>query len=121
MPIPTCDQLIFPLLQVQAERPEGLKSHDAHEAVADLISLTEDDKKTLLPSGRQQVYRNRIGWAHDRLKRAKLSQSIQRVLWQLNQAGIDFYKENRNGLSDEQLKQFRDFLRSDGFRQSCFG
>ena len=38
-------------------------------------------------SGAQPIYRNRAGWAHDRLKRAGLSSSPRRGSWQITQAG----------------------------------
>jgi len=47
----------------------------AHEAVAQVLGLSDADKAELLPSGQQPVYQNRNGWAHHRLKRAGLSES----------------------------------------------
>jgi restriction system protein len=36
-----------------------------------------------LPSGAQLIYKNRAGWAHDRLKRAGLSSSSRRGSWKI--------------------------------------
>jgi restriction system protein len=38
----------------------------------------------------QAVYKNRSGWAHDRLKRAGYSPSPRRRVWQLTVAGVAF-------------------------------
>jgi len=39
------------------------------------LGLTPDERAERVPSGVQHVYKNRNGWAHDRLKRAGLSTS----------------------------------------------
>ena len=61
MAIPTYDQFILPLLQVLAESPDGLRSRDAYDAVASRAELSNEDRAMMLPSGRQAVYKNRIG------------------------------------------------------------
>lgn len=90
MDLPTYDEFIEPLLRVLAANPEGLRAPDAHELVAQRTGLSDESKQVLLPSGRQAVYKNRIGWAHDRLKRAGLSSSPARALWVLTPAGRTF-------------------------------
>ena len=40
------------------------------KAVATRLGLSDADKVELLPSGQQPAFKNRNGWAHDRLKRA---------------------------------------------------
>lgn len=69
MPVPTYDQFIEPLYLL-AEHPDGIRAAEAHELVGDRKHLTEADRQELLPSGVQPLYKNRIAWAHDRLKRA---------------------------------------------------
>jgi restriction system protein len=71
MSIPTYDVFIPTLLRVLAAHPEGLRSRDAHEEVGNAVGLSEEDRAMLLPSGGQAIHQNRIGWAHDRLKRAE--------------------------------------------------
>lgn len=73
MGVPTYDQFIEPILRYLAAHPEGAPARDVHDAAADALHLTDTDRAEVLPSGVQQVYKNRAGWAHDRLKRAKLS------------------------------------------------
>ena len=73
MPVPTYDTFIEPILRYLAEHPDGAAARDAHEAAATALGLRHADKQELLPSGVQPVYKNRAGWAHDRLKRAGLS------------------------------------------------
>ena len=102
MAVPTYDQLIAPLLKVLAAHPDGIKIRDAYDAVAEEIGLTDEEKRELLPSGKQPVYMNRIGWANDRLKRAGLARSPADVpatrTWQLTDRGIALAREYPNGL-----------------------
>jgi restriction system protein len=56
---------------------------------------------TLLPSGAQPIYKNRAGWAHDRLKRAGLSSSPRRGFWKATPEGIAFANEHSAPFSSE--------------------
>ena len=95
MPVPTYDQFIEPILRYLAATPEGATARDAHEAAADALNLSEAQRQELIASG-QATYKNRAGWAHDRLKRAGLSCSAKRGYWKLTDAGIT-YAVNRPG------------------------
>lgn len=55
----------------------------------------------MLPSGAQPIYKNRAGWAHDRLKRAGLSSSPKRGFWKATAEGLDFASRNAEPLSPE--------------------
>ena len=59
------------------------------------------DRAELLPSGVQAVYKNRAGWAHDRLKRAGYSASLRRGYWKLTPEGVGICHANREPLSTE--------------------
>jgi CBS domain-containing protein len=87
MAIPTFEEFIEPLLQFLATHPEGARTTEAYAALADACQLSESDRAQLLPTGRQPLYQNRITWAHDRLKRAGISSSPQRGLWQITEPG----------------------------------
>jgi len=102
--IPTYDQFIDPLLRYLSEQPEGAPTRDVYRALADRLHLTEAERLEMLPSRQQPVYQNRIGWAHDRLKRAALSSSPRRSLWQLTGKGRTFVGEHPRALSEEQLE-----------------
>ena len=94
MPVPTYDKFIEPILRELARHPDGMRARDAHEAAADALSLSEVDRSERLPSGVQTVYKNRAGWAHDRLKRAGLSSSPRRGYWKLTEKGLEFARDN---------------------------
>jgi restriction system protein len=101
MPVPTYDQFIEPLLRYLVRNPDGVAAKLAHEEAANALGLTEEDRQTLLPSGAQPMYKNRAGWAHDRLKRAGLSSSPRRGFWKVTTEGIAFAKEHPDPFSIE--------------------
>ncbi|WP_337880598.1 restriction endonuclease [Rheinheimera sp.] len=103
MAIPTYDLFIEPVLRFLATRPDGALAREVYEAAADAMQLTEEERAELLPSQAQQVYKNRIGWAHDRLKRAGLSSSARRGVWCLTDEGKLFASTNAGPLSEGQV------------------
>ena len=112
MSVPTYDKFIEPVLRFIAAYPEGVLARDAHEAAALALGLTDADRQELLPSGMQLVYKNRIGWAHDRLKRAGLSGSLRRGLWCITKKGLTFLAQHPAPFSQSDIEQlalgFRD-------------
>jgi restriction system protein len=88
MPVPTYDYFIEPILRYLASKPNGTSAKDAHEHAANILGLSDEDRQELLPSGTQPAYKNRAGWAHDRLKRAGLSSSVRRGFWQITPEGL---------------------------------
>lgn len=90
MSVPTYDQFIEPILRHLVAHPDGASARDVHEAAAASLGLTESDRQQLVPSGVQPVYKNRAGWAHDRLKRSGYSTSPRRGFWKVSPDGIEF-------------------------------
>jgi restriction system protein len=83
----------------------GLLARDVHDAAAGALRLSETVRAELLPSGVQAVYKNRAGWAHDRLKRAGYSASLRRGYWKLTPPeGVAFARTNREPLSPEAVE-----------------
>lgn len=101
MSVPTYDKFIEPLLRILALHPDGVPARSAHEGVAETLGLCAEDRQLLLPSGAQLVYKNRAGWAHDRLKRAGLSSSPRRGFWQITPAGLAFAAEHDSPFASE--------------------
>ena len=105
MSVPTYDHFIEPVMRYLAEPPEGAPARDVHDAAADALHLSDADRAELLPSGAQRVYKNRIGWAHDRLKRAGFSRSLRRGHWQLTEQGHAFAGSHPAPLSAEAVEK----------------
>ena len=105
MPVPTYDQFIEPLLRFLAQHPDGVTARQASDAAAAALGVSEEQKQELLPSGAQPIYRNRAGWAHDRLKRAGFSSSPRRGSWQITQAGREFLAQQASPLPSEVTRE----------------
>lgn len=104
MPIPTYDQFIEPLLRFLAQHPEGVRSSVVYAALADQVGLNDDEREQRLPSRRQPVHHNRIGWAHDRLKRAGLSTSARRGVWTITAKGIDLVRRHPGAFTADEVE-----------------
>ena len=105
MPVPTYDRFIEPVLRYLSAHPDGASARDVHDAAAVSLGLTDADRAELVPSGVQTVYKNRAGWAHDRLKRSGLSTSLKRGFWNLTEAGRAFARANPTPLREEVVER----------------
>ncbi|MGX5732111.1 restriction endonuclease [Pseudoxanthomonas beigongshangi] len=105
MAVPTYDKFIEPILRFLANHPEGSPAKEAHEAAANALGISEQDRHELLPSGVQPIYKNRAGWAHDRLKRAGLSASPRHGFWKLTEQGRTFAARHPAPLNADELEQ----------------
>ena len=111
MTVPTYDQFIEPIMRFLAKNPDGTPAKLAHEAAANALNLTDEDRLQMLTSGAQQVYKNRAGWAHDRLKRAELSSSPKRGFWKLTPEGTLLANAQVGPLSSELIHKIAiDFI-----------
>lgn len=62
---------MLPLLEFAADdRDHSFKECVKH--LADVLRLTGEERRQLLPSGRQEVFKNRAGWAKWHLQLAGL-------------------------------------------------
>lgn len=105
MPVPTYDRFIEPLLRFLATRPSGVSTREAHEAVARTLGLSSQDMQELLPSGAQPIFKNRAGWAHDRLKRAGLSLTPRRGFWRISNDGLRFVESHPAALTPDEVER----------------
>ena len=104
MSVPTYDKFIEPILRYLAANPGGATARDVHEAAARALNLSEPQLQELIASG-QATYKNRAGWAHDRLKRAGLSSSAKRGYWKLTEAGAVYSTQHPSPLTTDQVEQ----------------
>lgn len=111
MSVPTYDQFIEPILRFLAAHPEGEPASVVHEAAAEALHLGEQQRQEYVSSG-QAVYKNRSGWAHDRLKRAGLSSSVKRGFWKLTEKGIDYATQHTSPLSPAEVERLATIYKS---------
>jgi len=78
MAIPDYQTIMLPLLRLASDGREH-ENQDAAEELAKHFQLSDEDRSELLPSGRQGVFRNRVGWASTYLKKAGLIESTRQI------------------------------------------
>jgi len=86
MSIPDFQTLMLPLLRFAADGKEHTQ-REAESVLAEQFKLTQNERAELLPSGRQAVFLNRIGWANTYLKKAKLLQAPRRGCFVITERG----------------------------------
>lgn len=89
------------------------KEHTLREAIdylANQFNLTAQERKTLLPSGQQEMFTNRVGWARTYLKKAGLLESPRRGYFRITERGQKVLRESPTRIDVAFLKQFPEFV-----------
>ena len=76
MTIPDYQTLTLPLLEIAAQGETRIP--DIQDRVADAFGLTAEERKVLLPAGRQKILHNRLHWAKFYMSKAGLVESPRR-------------------------------------------
>jgi restriction system protein len=101
--------VMLPLLKYCANDP---KEHRRDELINEIIKqykLTEEERKQLLPSGKQEIIDNRVGWACSHLKIAGLLEYPKRGYIKITQPGIDLVGKNPPEVNVKLLNQFEKY------------
>jgi len=108
MPIPDYQTLMLPVLKI-SEDGNTHKFRDSIELLADEFSLTDEERRELLPSGSQAVFDNRVGWARSYLKQAGLLDSPKRGFFQITIRGKELLDSGITRIDNSVLEQFEEF------------
>lgn len=109
MAIPDFQSLMLPLLTFSADQKEHLK-REAVEVLATQFKLSDEEKSKLLPSGKQAVFENRIGWANSFLKQAGLLEYPRRGYIKVTHRGLEVLKQQPKFINNKFLEQFPEFV-----------
>jgi len=90
--IPDFQTLMLPLLRLAAQGE--VKMSDAYESLADEFQLGAEERAEMLPSGKQTVIHNRIGWAKTFLAKAGLLERLQRGTYRITERGKNVLSGN---------------------------
>lgn len=110
MAIPKYDEMYRAFLDCLADG-QTHKSKEVKNAVADAFSVSEEERAQLLPSGRQAIFDNRIGWTRTYLKKAGLVQSPSRGIYTITAVGRQVLHENPKEIDNMYLQRFESFRR----------
>jgi restriction system protein len=108
MAIPDFQSFMLPFLQILGDGEEHSLS-EVIETLAEAFGLTEDDRKELLPSGRQAKLDNRVGWTRTHLKKAGLVESVGWGRFRITERGIEVLRSNPPYINVRFLEQFPEF------------
>jgi len=109
MAIPDFQSIMLPFLETIKDGRE-YKMLEVRELLADHFNLTDEDKKELLPSGRQPTFSNRTAWAKVHLSKANLVENIRRGVFKITDQGLKVLRENPGRIDIKYLNQFPSFL-----------
>jgi restriction system protein len=108
MAIPDYQTLMLPVLRALQD---GKERHirDVINRLGDEFSLTSEERNVLLPSGKQKMFDNRIGWAKTYLKKAGLIESVKRGYVRISERGSEELKRNPGKIDVTYLNKFQAF------------
>jgi restriction system protein len=84
-------------------------NREAIETMALEFGLTDEERKELLPSGRQPRLDNRVGWALTYMRKAGLLEATGRGKFQITDHGLDVLAKNPSHINMKFLKQFPEY------------
>ena len=109
MAIPDYQTCMLPLMRLVIDGHD----HSLAEAIETLaleFRLTEDERRELLPSGRQPKLDNRVGWAKTYLQKAGLVEPTGRAKFRVTARGITTMQQHPAVINDKFLMRFPEYV-----------
>jgi restriction system protein len=117
MSIPDYQSIMLPLLRFAGDAEEH-SLREAIDALADEFNLSQEERKELLPSGRQDRFSNRVGWARTYMKKALLLEYTRRGYFRVTGRGQEVLSQDLLGIDNAYLRQFPEFVKFQSRRRS---
>ena len=108
MAIPDYQAIMLPLLRFAGDGAEH-SLREAIESLADEFKLSDEERRELLPSGQQEVFDNRVGWARTYMKKAGLLRTTRRGFFEITERGSEVLREKPKEIDGKFLEQFQEF------------
>lgn len=105
--IPDYQSLMRPVLECAKNGPR--KVSEVIEEISDKLGLTEEERRQMLPSGKQTVITNRVHWARTYLKQAGLVSNPKRGWYELTDRGREVTEEPSAQVNTKYLERFQEF------------
>jgi len=115
MTIPDFQTIMLPMLKMVSDG-EAHELREIRERLAEAFALTDDERKQLLPSGRQPVFHNRVAWAKVYLAQALLLSSPKRGVMKITDRGREAIKNPPDRIDIKFLERYQEFV---DFRNSA--
>ena len=109
MAVPKYYEMYHSFLQSLSDGEEHPYS-DVKKKVIEYFKLTDIELAELLPSGKQPVFSNRIGWCRTYLKKAGLIESPTKAHFMITKSGREVLKSGKK-ITNEVLREFPSFVK----------
>jgi restriction system protein len=109
MPVPPYHAFMLSLLRIAGDGKEH-KLDECLDELASEFNLSPEDRRELLPSGKQTIFENRVGWARTYLKKAGLLESPARGRFRITERGQSVLRSNPRQIDPKYLEQFPEFV-----------
>ena len=109
MSIPDYQSIMLPLLRFLGDG-EVRSKREAVQFLSDEFKLSTKERKELLPSGKQGLFDNRVGWARTYLKKARLIESVRHGYFKISERGKGVLSQNPEKIDVKYLEQFHEFV-----------
>ncbi len=109
MSIPDYQTLMLPVLKTAGDNEEH-RIGDVVERLARDFGLSDDERRQLLPSGKQSTFSNRVHWAKSYLVQARLLKATKRGHFQITDRGRTVLTKGVARIDAEYLAQFPEFI-----------
>jgi restriction system protein len=94
---------------LEASQDGEVRISDVVDKLADDFNLTEEERETLLPSGKQTTFSNRVHWAKTYLVKAGLVDVTKRAHFIISDRGRQVLANDNVVINNNFLKQFDEF------------
>lgn len=109
MPIPDFQSVMRPLMDVISDGKEH-SIRETLDRLGDHFELTDEERKRLLPSGRQEVFTNRVAWAKTHLRMAALIEPTARGVFKITARGLELLKTTQDRIDLRLLRKLPGYL-----------
>lgn len=113
MTVPGYQEFMYPFLK-QLENGNEFKLQDLYVKLANHFALTADDISEKIPSGKQTILVNRVGWTRTYLYKAGLIDVVRRAVFRITEEGLRVLQDPNITRIDRKFlikyEKFNDFI-----------
>ena len=107
--IPTYQECMLPLLLLLRDKG-ALSLSQCTNLLSEKFKLTSQERNELLPSKKQTIIKNRVGWAKFYLNKANLVKVVSRGTYEITDNGIRFVESNPQTITTADLMKIPEFI-----------
>ena len=108
MAIPAFQQVMLPFLKL-LENKQEYSVRQIIDLLTNQFNLSPEEQHELLPSGKQAIFDNRVGWCRTHLKKAGLLESTRRGFFRITDRGLRVLKQKPVKIDMKFLEQFEEY------------